>query len=85
MTFQIQEVTRWLHRAAACDLGTPLKSAAVSTPGQARFEVYVYRVLTAASVCGERGGRVSEDRVSEDGLTDVRAYARVNEVSGTYP
>lgn len=28
---------------------------------------------------------VSEDRMSEDGLTDVRAYARVNEVSGTYP
>jgi len=47
--------------------------------------MYVYRVFTAASVCGERGGRVSEDRMSEDGLTDVRAYARVNEVSGTYP
>lgn len=29
--------------------------------------------------------RPGEDRVSEDGLTDVRAYARVNEVSGTHP
>ncbi|KAL0116617.1 hypothetical protein PUN28_009925 [Cardiocondyla obscurior] len=54
-------------------------------PGRTRFEMYVYRVLTAANVCGEQGGRVSQDRVSEDGLTDVRAYAQVNEVSGTYP
>jgi len=76
---------RWLHHAVACDLGTSLKSTAASTPGQARFEMYVYRVFTAANVCGKRGGRVSEDRMSEDGLTDVRAYARVNEVSGTYP
>lgn len=78
------EVTRWLHRALPAT-SRPLKSLAAAAAG-ARFDgVCTGCTLGTASVCGNRAGRVSEDRVSEDGLTDVRAYARVNEVSGTYP
>lgn len=79
------EVTRLLHRASLPrDLGTSLslsKSTAGNDDQRRDLKVCVPSTL---------GPRVSttteatEDRVSEDGLTDVRAYARVNEVSGTY-
>lgn len=73
-------------RKSIRDSSKPPRLAEVVAPRRVwpRFECPV-RLVGENESPWRAATRPGEDRVSEDGLTGVRAYARVNEVSGTHP